>query len=361
MSLNPKLVLNAQPGVQLIEPPHRAFQPRPQTAQERKRKEARLFLKSVADRLKTNQHERSKAQKATWQPAQLPAQTLHIYEDSTRVIEKERILRELSTLKQELRFLKQTRIALESEVKELNTQASALPQSQTSPEELVTLRESLEEQRERLARELEALKSAEQGDMSLPGPVAPCPMCSQNLGKIVPPVDQKLAELRLQLKQMQTQLEEQETRLAGRKAAATHYQQLLTGSPNVTREEQKLKTIQARITEVASKLQARRDLATIAQSSNSPQAVSDALDHVREMEQQPETRSHSVTILQAKDAWASAPSAVRTKLKEMHGRRAALLQELEDVTKDLRTPIEEDAYLHAAVRKAMLSKKVSIM
>lgn len=361
MSLNPNLVLNAQPGVQLIEPPHRAFQPRPQTAQERKRKEARLFLKSVADRLKTNQQERSKTQKATWQPAQLPAQNLHIFEDSARVIEEERLKKELSNLKQELRFLKQRRTALEAEVKDLTVQADALPRSQTSPEELVALRESLEEQRERLARELEALQSTEQGDISLPGPVAPCPMCTQNLGKIVPPIDQKLAELRLQLKQMQTQLEEKETRLAGRKAAAIHYQQLLTGAPNVTREEQKLKTIQDRIAEVTARLQARRNLTSIAQSSNSPQAVAAALNDVREIEQQPETRSHSVTILQAKDAWASAPSAVRTKLKELHSRRTALQQELEAVEKDLRTPIEEDAYLHAAVRKAMLSKKVNFM
>ena len=361
MSFNPNIVLDASPSVQLIEPPHRSFKPRPLTVQERKRKEARLFLKSVADRLKTNQLERVKAQKATWQPSQQPAQTLHIFEDSARVIEQERLQRDLSNLKQELRFLKERRTTLAAETQQLTAQASVLPKSQSHPEELVLLRESLEGQKQRLAQELEALKSEKQGELSLPGPVASCPMCSQNLGKTVPHVDQKLAELRLQLKLMQEQLFDQEKRLAGRKAAATHYQQLLTGAPNVTREEQKLKAIMDQIAVVTAKLQARRDLTAVAQSSSSKKAIATAIDQVREVEQQPETRSHTVTILQVKDAWACAPSAVRTKLKELHNHRAALQQELEEVEKDLRTPIEEDAFLHAEVRKAMLIKKVSLI
>lgn len=342
----------------LIEPPLRGQKKRPATAQDRKRKEARLFLKSVADRLKVNQQNVVKAQKATWQPSS-PSQALQIFEDSARVIEAERLQHEYRTLQHELNHLKGVHSALELEVKKLTTRVDALPPLDIQLDDLIPLKEGLEEQRQRLARELESLKEEGTGDVSIPGATHSCPMCTENMGKVVPPVDQKLAELRLILNQLQTELSEHQTKLAGRKAAAQHYQQLLTGAPNVTREEQRLKVINDQIVSISAKLEARRGLTAVAESAApSVQAVVTAMEQVREAEEKPEIRSHSVTVLKAKDAWASAPSAVRSKLKELHSRRTALQKELDEVVKDLMTPIEEDAYLYSEVRKTMLHKKV---
>ena len=348
----------------VIEPPIREAGKKTGKTGDRKRIEAKMFLRGVAERQKATIADRIRAQKAVWEPPTRKSPVLHIFDDSVRVLEQEKLWKELNSLLAELSSLRTAKFTLETTVKQAQIKLSSVHHSgDFTVDEIATLRDSLNQQRDRLTRELSTLVTKEgKRDTSIGGVVLnKCIFCLENADRYVPDVNQKVAELRLKLKTVLDDLERDKNRLETREKAGKRLLGVVGNAPNVERQEKRLRMVQGMVAGLEGRLKARKELINTAQNTEEPpEAVAEALEKVREADDlPPHPRSRSVTLFSSKDAWAAAPSSIRLKLTELHKEKQSLLSELSSIETDLCTPIEQDAYQYSEVRRTMVEKKVS--